>query len=67
MHLTLKCQNYQNETTMTMVNQYLKLKNIKIKRTCMAKQKTTETLQIREKSGRILPIGRKGSCMIKIS
>ena len=50
-----------------MVNQYHKLRNIKIKRTCMAKQKTTETLQIREKSGRILPIGRKGSCMIKIS
>ena len=46
MHLTLKCWNYQNETTITMVNQYHKLKNIKIKRTCMAKQKTIETLQI---------------------
>ena len=33
----------------------------------MAKQKTTETLQIWEKGGRILPIGRKGSRMIKIS
>ena len=33
----------------------------------MVKQKTVETLQIWEKSGRIPPIGRKGSCKIKMT
>ena len=33
----------------------------------MVKQKTVETLQIWEKSGRIPAIGRKGSCKIKMT
>ena len=33
----------------------------------MVKQKTVETLQISEKSGRIPRIGRKGSCKIKMT
>ena len=38
-----------------------------MKRLCMVKQKTVETLQIIEKSGRIPPISRKGSCKIKMT
>ena len=38
-----------------------------MKRLCMVKQKTVETLQIWEKSDIIARIDRKGSCKIKIT
>ena len=52
---------------MAILNQYHKLRNIKMKPLSMVKQKLVETLKIWEKIGRIQPIGRKGSCMNKMT
>ena len=63
-----RLENYQNETfAMTVLNQYHKLRNIKMKQLCVVKQKTVETLQIWEKSSRIPLIGRKRSSKTKIT
>ena len=64
---TAKGNCTMRDCTITVLNQYHKLRNIEMKRLCMVKQKTVETLQIWEKSGRIPPIDRKGSCKIKIT
>ena len=36
----------KRDRTMTILNQYHKLRNIKMKRLCMEKEKTVETFQI---------------------
>ena len=52
---------------MAILNQYHKLRNIKMKRLSLLKQKLVETVKIWEKIGRIQQTGRKGSCMNKMT
>ena len=49
---------------MTILNQYHKLRNIKMKRLCMVKEKTVESFQIWEKSDRI-PLAEKDHVRLK--